>query len=360
MTDDIEQLLDYGRIGLETGQYEQAREDFEKVLALDPSNREAVEGLARANEILSRRVPTPVEPTRAEPVEPLRKVSLETIKPEVEPVQLAGKERSITGLILEKFRGFVDLWRAPERERLAAEEREERAREVAKRELVPTMPPVQPVAMSAADHRKMLDYLVELHEAGILSDAEFEKKKADVRLGASNQEITKGLVQVDEMLGSEMATAIEPIQDESVGPPHVVEQERTIPEKETKVQGKSPMWWVNVVILMGVLLMFVYYRYAEVPGLKESEKVDLLILSYEPKVTEWGIVVIVGRAKNVSGRQLSYAEVCAKFYDADGVLISSSLDNINDLGAGEVWHFEIMFLGEDIPARYKIYVGTTF
>ena len=46
MTDDIERLLDYGRMGLETGQYEQAREDFKKALALDPSNREAMKGLA--------------------------------------------------------------------------------------------------------------------------------------------------------------------------------------------------------------------------------------------------------------------------------------------------------------------------
>jgi hypothetical protein len=48
---DIEELLSYGRIGLETGQYEQARKDFEKVLALDASNREAMKGLARVNEM---------------------------------------------------------------------------------------------------------------------------------------------------------------------------------------------------------------------------------------------------------------------------------------------------------------------
>jgi len=67
MTDDIERLLDYGRMGLETGQYEQAREDFEKVLALDPSNREAMKGLARANEILSRKEALAAEPTRRIP-----------------------------------------------------------------------------------------------------------------------------------------------------------------------------------------------------------------------------------------------------------------------------------------------------
>jgi len=87
MTDDIKKLLDFGRIGLETGQYEQAREDFEKVLTLDPSNREAMKGLARVNEILNRRMATPVEPTRAEPVQPPRKASVEPTKPEVEPAK---------------------------------------------------------------------------------------------------------------------------------------------------------------------------------------------------------------------------------------------------------------------------------
>lgn len=74
MTDDIERLLDYGRIGLETGYYEQARDNFEQVLALDPSNREAMKGLARANEMLSRREDVQparqARPARQEPARP--------------------------------------------------------------------------------------------------------------------------------------------------------------------------------------------------------------------------------------------------------------------------------------------------
>lgn len=65
MADDIEQLLAFGRIGLETGYYEQARDNFKRVLALDPSNREAMKGLARANEMLSRK--GGVQPARQEP-----------------------------------------------------------------------------------------------------------------------------------------------------------------------------------------------------------------------------------------------------------------------------------------------------
>jgi hypothetical protein len=80
MTDDIEQLLAFGRIGLETGYYEQARGYFEQVLALDPSNREAMKGLARVNEILSRREAPGVEVIQGEPVEP-------PLKPEIQPTE---------------------------------------------------------------------------------------------------------------------------------------------------------------------------------------------------------------------------------------------------------------------------------
>ena len=91
MTYDIERLLDYGRVGLETGQYEQAREDFEKVLALDPSNREAMKGLARANEILSRREALAAEPTRVEPVKPQRRIAQPRSIPEK---RMEGQQRS--------------------------------------------------------------------------------------------------------------------------------------------------------------------------------------------------------------------------------------------------------------------------
>jgi tetratricopeptide (TPR) repeat protein len=85
MTDNIEQLLAFGRMGLETGYYEQARGYFEQVLALDPSNREAMKGLARANEILSRRKAAAAEPTWSGPVEPQRRTTPVQSIPERRP-----------------------------------------------------------------------------------------------------------------------------------------------------------------------------------------------------------------------------------------------------------------------------------
>jgi hypothetical protein len=86
-TTDVDKLIAFGQMALEQGWYDKAREYFQQALALDASNLEAMKGLARANEILSRRMPTPAEPARAEPAEPPRKVSLEPAKSEVEPAE---------------------------------------------------------------------------------------------------------------------------------------------------------------------------------------------------------------------------------------------------------------------------------
>ena len=61
----------------------------------------------------------------------------------------------------------------------------------------------------------------------------------------------------------------------------------------------------------------------------------LQILSHSMSTGQFGNLIIKGTAENVSSATLSYAEVKVKFYDADGALIDTSLDNINDLGAGE-------------------------
>jgi hypothetical protein len=72
---DVGKLIAFGQMALEQGWYDQACDYFEQALGLDASNREAMKGLAQANEILSRRAAMAVEPTRGEPVEPLRRTA---------------------------------------------------------------------------------------------------------------------------------------------------------------------------------------------------------------------------------------------------------------------------------------------
>ena len=74
MTDEIERLLTFGKKDLEAGYPQYARQYFEKVLALDATNREAIDALARIDEILSRKATVPVKPIQHEPAKPSPKV----------------------------------------------------------------------------------------------------------------------------------------------------------------------------------------------------------------------------------------------------------------------------------------------
>ena len=88
----------------------------------------------------------------------------------------------------------------------------------------------------------------------------------------------------------------------------------------------------------------------------------LQILSHSMTTNEFGNIVVQGTAENISSSNLSYAEVRVKFYDANGVLLDTSLDNINDLGPGQTWSFEVMYFGLDTEnvKSYEIGVGSTW
>ncbi len=114
MTEDIEKLLAYGRIGFETGQYEQAREDFEKVLALDASNFEAKKALHQIDRLLERRRAS-FEPMEIHPTEPIGKKARHWA-------------RSVVVWERDKFREYDEL-----REKLARRKQErieKRAKEI--------------------------------------------------------------------------------------------------------------------------------------------------------------------------------------------------------------------------------------
>lgn len=86
----------------------------------------------------------------------------------------------------------------------------------------------------------------------------------------------------------------------------------------------------------------------------------LQILSHSMSIDQvFGRPVVQGIAKNVSSTNLSYARVNVKFYDAEGNLLVTSLDNILDLAPDETWSFEVRYSGsnpENVKS-YKIGVG---
>lgn len=106
----------------------------------------------------------------------------------------------------------------------------------------------------------------------------------------------------------------------------------------------------------------------EPPTATDTPTPRLVLLNHELRRKNAGTlsetVRVAGTAKNTTDEQLSYVEVRAKFYDDDGALLDSSLDNVTDLGPGERWRFEVPYpgIGEDAAAvaRYKVAVGTIY
>jgi hypothetical protein len=87
---------------------------------------------------------------------------------------------------------------------------------------------------------------------------------------------------------------------------------------------------------------------------------DLVILEHHATTTEFGTYEVVGTAKNTGTSSMSYAEVDVKFYDAGGTLLDTWIDNINNLGAGETWSFEVMYTGSKTVATYTIAPGSSW
>ena len=148
-TEQADKLITFGNMALEQGWYNQAREHFEQALALDASKREAMKGLARVNEILSRRAATAVEPTEAEiREEPL---SAERISPRLSSArEWIDKQREERGeRAAERERLAAD--KRAERRILTAEKRAEQAREIARQ--------AEGVLMTAKGERAVLELL---------------------------------------------------------------------------------------------------------------------------------------------------------------------------------------------------------
>lgn len=91
-----------------------------------------------------------------------------------------------------------------------------------------------------------------------------------------------------------------------------------------------------------------------------SSSEPLQIVSHKMVSGGYGTYYVRGQAKNTGDKNLGYASVDVKFYDANGNLLDSGLDNINNLGPGETWNFEAMYLGEGKPSTYKIAAGSSF
>jgi hypothetical protein len=80
-------------------------------------------------------------------------------------------------------------------------------------------------------------------------------------------------------------------------------------------------------------------------------KLQILDFALQPYDNMFMPLVIIGHAKNITTRKLSYAEVRGQFYDASNVLLADWIDNISDLPAGVTWEFQIHLMDAEVADR---------
>ena len=112
---DVDKLVAFGKMALEQGWYDKAREYFDQALDLAPLNQEAIKGFTRADEILRHKASSePVEVHQTEPI----------------GSKVRRWVNSVREWIRKERQEYAD--RVVERKRLKAEKKAERAREIAR------------------------------------------------------------------------------------------------------------------------------------------------------------------------------------------------------------------------------------
>ena len=86
----------------------------------------------------------------------------------------------------------------------------------------------------------------------------------------------------------------------------------------------------------------------------------------EPKAEKYEIIgdvvmerdmfstTLTGVLKNNSGRDYNYLQISFNMYDADGNLIDTAFDNINNLSDGGTWKFKAIGLSSDNAASWEL------
>jgi len=123
--------------------------------------------------------------------------------------------------------------------------------------------------------------------------------------------------------------------------------------------------WILGLIMMGLLLVTAacgttQYEHGTggTPPAQGEGRLEILSHQLTWEGNEYFRTAYVrGIAKNVGDARLDYAEVDVRFYDSQGNLLETGLDNILDLDPGMTWSFEVMGWDENI-ADYDIGVGS--
>jgi len=158
----VDKLLAFGKMALEQGWYDKAREYFDQALDLAPLNREAIEGLARADRILRDKASfVPIESNSTESIGNKIRGRVNSVR------EWIRKERKeYADRVAERKRRYED--RIAELKRLDAEKKAERAREIARQK-------EEKRRMIEEREKRYLARIARLDQLGAMSPREFEQ-----------------------------------------------------------------------------------------------------------------------------------------------------------------------------------------
>lgn len=120
---------------------------------------------------------------------------------------------------------------------------------------------------------------------------------------------------------------------------------------------------VGIIVVIGLLFIVGALILSGGEEAESSEKIEILEheLVREDEGTIYEEVYVRGKAQNVSGKEISEVQIGIIYYDESGARIESMHDWTSNLADQEVWNFEVMSLGGEIPERvdhYKISIET--
>jgi len=105
---------------------------------------------------------------------------------------------------------------------------------------------------------------------------------------------------------------------------------------------------ISILILATVLIAGCTTETEDQESIEATFVDKIEILNHKMEYGEFGNLMVVGTAKNNADERLSYVEIRVRFYDENNTLLDSSLDNINDLNAGQTWEFEVHYNPMDV------------
>ena len=123
-----------------------------------------------------------------------------------------------------------------------------------------------------------------------------------------------------------------------------------------------PLVLLNM-LLVAMLGVSCLWETEEHPGADiEKAAVSLQILSHEMATDQYGGLIVIGKVKNVSGRELKTSEIRVDWRDSGGSTIYTSRQRFNNVPAETERSFELSLALSDTStvASYNIFVGVGY